>query len=78
MNPMDMMQFVGRIGIFKKQHPKFGMFLKSVASKGLTEGSIMEVKFKATDGKEYVANIKMTPEDIETINMLKQSANIPS
>ena len=26
---------------------------------------------KSTDEKEYVANIKLTPEDIETINMIK-------
>ncbi len=71
MNPMDMMQLAGRLGIFKKQHPKFGKFLKAVAAKGLTEGSVMEVKFKSTDEKEYVANIKLTPEDIETINMIK-------
>jgi hypothetical protein len=71
MNPMDMMQLAGRLSIFKQQHPKFGKFLKSVAAKGITEGSIMEIKFKATDGNEYVANIKMTPEDIETINMIK-------
>ena len=71
MNPMDMMQIAGRIGTFKQQHPKFGKFIKSVARKGLTEGSIMEVKFKSTDGEEYVANIKMTAEDIETINMIR-------
>jgi hypothetical protein len=71
MNPMEMMKLAGRLGIFKQQHPKFGKFLKAVAAKGLTEGSVMEVKFKATDGKEYVANIKMTPEDIETIDMIR-------
>ena len=38
MNPLDTMQLAGRLGIFKQQHPKFGMFLKSVASKGLEEG----------------------------------------
>ncbi|SNU09532.1 hypothetical protein SAMN06297422_12718 [Lachnospiraceae bacterium] len=71
MNPMEMMKLAGRLGIFNQQHPKFGKFLKAVAAKGLTEGSVMEVKFKATDGKEYVANIKMTPEDIETIDMIR-------
>ena len=71
MNPMEMMKLAGRLGIFKQQHPKFGKFLKAVAAKGLTEGSVMEVKFKDTDGKDYVANIKMTPEDIETIDMIR-------
>ncbi|MCR5226680.1 MAG: hypothetical protein K6E27_05665 [Eubacterium sp.] len=71
MNPMDMMQLAGRLGTFRQQHPKFGKFLKSVAAKGLTEGSIMEVKFRATDGEEYLANIKLTKEDLETIDIIK-------
>ena len=71
MNPLDTMQLIGRISTFKEQHPKFGKFLKSVASKGIEEGSIMEVKFKAVDGEEYLANIKLTKEDIETLEMIK-------
>lgn len=71
MNPMDMMQFAGRINTFKQQHPKFGLFLKSVASKDLEVGSIMEVKFRNVDGEEYVANIRMTAEDIEMLNVLR-------
>jgi hypothetical protein len=71
MNPMDMMQLAGRLGTFRQQHPKFGKFLKSVAAKGLTEGSIMEVKFRDTDGEEYLANIKLTKEDLETIDIIK-------
>jgi|UPI00048A3CB5 hypothetical protein len=72
MNPMDMMQIAGRLGTFNQQHPKFGAFLKAVAAKGLTEGTVMDVKFTATDGQEYVANIRMTAEDIETINMIRE------
>ena len=71
MNPMDMMQLAGRLGSFKQQHPKFGKFLKSVASKGITEGAVMEIKFKAVDGQEYVSNIRLTKEDIDTIQMIK-------
>ena len=71
MNPLDTMQLAGRLSIFKQQHPKFGMFLKSVANKGLEEGSIMEVKFKAVDGEEYLANIKLTGDDIKTLEIIK-------
>ena len=45
MNPMDMMQFVSRISIFKQQHPKFGAFLSSIANSGVKEGDILEVKY---------------------------------
>jgi len=71
MNPLDTMQLAGRLGIFKNQHPKFGKFLKSVAGKGLEEGSVMEVRFRAVDGEEYLANIKLTKEDVETLDIIK-------
>ena len=74
MNPMAMMQLAGRLNIFNQQHPKFGLFLKSVAAKGLTEGSIMEVKFTAVDGETYVSNIKLTADDVETIRMMKEAS----
>lgn len=75
MNPMDMMQIVGRISVFKKQHPKFGMFLSSVSKSGVKKGDILEIKYKAEDGRESVANIKLTDEDIETLAMLKNMRN---
>ena len=71
MNPMDAMQLLPRLSTFKEQHPKFLKFLKAVGSKGLEEDSIMDVKFRSTDGQEYVANIKLTKEDIETIEIIK-------
>ena len=71
MNPMDMMQIAGRLSTFNEQHPKFGLFVKSVAASGLKEGTIIEVKVKEPDGQEYISNIRMTKEDAETVEMLK-------
>lgn len=71
MNPMDMMQFASRFSLFNQQHPKFGMFIKSVANKGIEEGAVMEVKFTSPDGQEYVSNIRLTADDIQTIEMIK-------
>ncbi len=71
MNPLGMMELASKYSKFKEQHPKFGQFLKSVANKGLTEGSIMYMEFKSVDGKSYSANIKLTKEDIEFLEMLK-------
>ena len=71
MNPMDMMGLVGRFNIFRSQHPKFILFLKSLSAKGLEEGSIMEIKVKDTDGGERLANIKLTKDDIETLKMIR-------
>lgn len=71
MNPLGMMELAKKYGTFKEQHPKFGLFLKSVANKGLTEGSIMSMEFKSVEGETYAANIKLTKEDIEFLEMLK-------
>lgn len=71
MNPLGFMEVANKLGVFKNQHPKFGMFLKSVANKNLKEGSIMYMEFKSVDGETYSANVKMTKEDIEFLEMLK-------
>ena len=75
MNPMDMMQYVSRISIFKQQHPKFGMFLSKISNDGIREGDILEVTYKSVDGRENVANIKLTNDDVETISMIKNMRN---
>ncbi len=71
MNPLGMMELGKKYSKFKEQHPKFGMFLKSVANKNLKEGSIMYMEFKDVDGETYSANIKLTKDDLEFLEMLK-------
>ncbi len=53
----------------------FGMFLSSISQSGVRKGDVLEVKYKAEDGRESVANIKLTDDDIETLNMLKNMRN---
>lgn len=72
MNPMDMMQIAGRINIFKQQHPKFGMFLSKISGDGIKEGDVLEIKYKSVEDKEIVSNIKLTNDDIESFDMLKE------
>ena len=71
MNPLGMMELAAKYSKFKEQHPKFGMFLKSVANKNLKEGSVMYMEFKDVDGETYSANIKLTKDDLEFLGMLK-------
>ncbi len=71
MNPIAMMQVAGRIKIFKEQHPKALAFIQSVSEGDLREGTIIEVKVSTPEGKESVSNIKLTKDDIETFNLLK-------
>ena len=69
-NPASLIKLKGRYKIFKEQHPKFLQFFKTVGLGAVKEGTVLEVKFKEPDGKASVANIKLTADDVETVNML--------
>ena len=71
MNPIAMMQAAGRIKLFKEQHQKALAFIRSVSEGDLREGSVIEVKVTTPEGKESVSNIKLTKDDIETFNLIK-------
>jgi hypothetical protein len=71
MNPAIMMKLMQRMNIFRTQHPKFQAFLGSVTQGAIREGSIIEIKVTDPDGGEYISNIKLTSDDIETVEMLK-------
>ena len=65
------MKAKGRYHIFKKQHPKFLAFLGAVNAKMLEPGTVIDVKVTGPDGKEIETNLKLTPEDVETVRMFK-------
>ena len=71
MNPMDIMQLGGRLQTFSNQHPKFGAFLREAGTDAMREGSILEMKVTSPEGKEYVTNLRLTAEDVETISMIR-------
>ena len=71
MNPMDVMQLGSRLQTFNQQHPKFGMFLREAGRDAMREGSVLEMKVTSPEGQEYVTNIKLTAEDVETINIIR-------
>lgn len=70
-NPMKLMKLKDRYGIFKKQHPRVLNFLKDVNAHSLQAGTVVEMKITNAEGRESVCNMRLSPEDIETINMLK-------
>lgn len=72
-NPKDMFKMRERLGIFQSQHPKLQYFFNDVAANALEEGSVVEMKVTSPGGREYVANIRLTKEDIETIEMVRQA-----
>lgn len=70
LNPMALLQMKERFRIFKEEHPKVLPFLNNARKSMLVPGTIMELRFKKQDGEEMVSNIKLTKNDVETIESL--------
>ena len=70
-NPKQLMQMADRLRIFKEQHPRVLEFISAVGRSSLQPGVILELKVTETDGRTSVTNMRLTPEDIETIEIIK-------
>lgn len=75
MNPMALMQIKGMLDTFKKNHPKVPMFF-SAAAQSIGEGSIVEMTITNPDGKKICTNMKVTQDDIQLVQQLKQMGNM--
>lgn len=74
-NPSMLLGIKKRLEIFSSEHPKFPLFLRTVgASNAIAPGSVIEVKITDINGRDYTSNIKLTPNDIETIELFKNSS----
>ncbi len=70
-NPMALLGLKGDFDRFKKNHPKFIQFVKALTKAGLQEGTVMECKVITPDGQELQANIKITADDLELLEKMK-------
>ena len=70
-NPMTLLGLKKDFDKFKGNHPKFLQFVKVLTKAGMQEGTIMECKVITTDGQELQANIKITADDLELLEKLK-------
>ena len=70
-NPKQLMQMADRLRIFKEQHPRVLEFISAVGRSSLQPGVILELKVTETDGRTSVTNMRLTPEDIATIEIIK-------
>lgn len=72
MNPLKLLELKTSFAAFKSNHPKLLLFIKAVSQHGLTEGNVIEVTVKTTDGKEYSSNIKLSASDILLLRNAKE------
>ena len=70
-NPMQLLKLKERFGIFQNQHPRVIPFF-GAAKNSVREGAVLELKVTSPEGKELVTNIRLTPEDMETIEVLRE------
>ena len=56
---------------FKNNHPKFLQFAKAFSKAGIQEGTVMECKVITADGREFQTNIRVTADDLELLEKLK-------
>lgn len=56
---------------FRTEHPKFPLFLNAVQQDGLRKGSVLEISVTSPEGKHYTTNIRLTDNDIELLEMIK-------
>ena len=70
MNPMALIKVKGLIDKFSSNHPKGVLFLKN-CGRELREDSIVELKITNPEGKEMCTNMRITKEDIELFQQIK-------
>ncbi len=65
------MKFKNAWDTFTKNHPKFMPFMQAIATDGVKEGTIIEIKVTSPEGKEYNTNMRITQSDLELFEQLK-------
>lgn len=71
MNAASLMKLMGARNQFNKNHPKFEAFLKNMFSRGIEEGTVIEVTVTRPDGEPVTANLKVLQSDLELLEELK-------
>ena len=72
MNPMAILALKSDIDKFQNNHPKFIQFIKAMSQSGTQEGAILECKVISPEGKEISTNIKITQDDLELLEKMKE------
>ena len=70
-NPAAILQMMNLWNKFKQNHPKFPKFMAAVYQNGIKEGSIIEINVTTADGQSLNSNLKISADDMELIDQLK-------
>lgn len=72
MNPASIMKLMGAKAQFERNHPKFMAFVKTVLSRPMEEGTIMEITITRPGETPLTANIKVQQSDLELLAELRE------
>lgn len=72
LNPASLMKIMSAKNVFEGNHPKFAAFVKAVFSKGIEEGTVMEITVTKPGQEPMTANIKVKQSDLELLQELKE------
>lgn len=72
MNPASIMKLMSAKAQFEKNHPKFMAFVRTVFSRPIEEGTVLEVTVTRPGEEPVTANIKVQQSDLELLAELKE------
>lgn len=72
MNPSSILKLVSAKAKFEGNHPKFVSFVKSMLSRPVEEGTILEITVTRPGEAPVTANIKVQQSDLELLEELKE------
>ncbi len=71
MNPANFFKIKLLWDKFTVNHPKFPRFLQAAAQASLGTGDVVEVKITKANGDTIASNIRLTEEDLELFQEMK-------
>lgn len=71
MNPASIMKIMGAKARFEKNHPKFSAFLKTVLSRPIEEGTVIEFTVTRPGEEPVTSNIKVQQSDLELLESIR-------
>lgn len=73
-NPATMMKLMSAKNKFEGNHPKFFAFLKNIFTRGLDEGTVIEITVTRPGEESVTTNMKIQRSDLELMQELKELA----
>lgn len=74
MNPAAIMKIMNAKNKFTANHPKFVAFLNAVFSRGVTEGTVIEITLTRPGEEPMTTNLKVQQSDLDLLQELQELA----